>query len=161
MIFPLVIIIFIGLHPLANPLPLTGMTVNNILQDTIPETEDSFFVKFERVEEEVSFPGGENAWLQYLQKNIDTNIPTKKKAPAGTYTVIVQFILDREGNISDVRALTNHGYGVEDEVLRVIKKTSRWTPAKQNGRIVKAYRKQAVTFQVEGKKKKKNKQKDD
>jgi hypothetical protein len=128
--------------------------------DTIPAGTDSVLAKVERVEEEVSFPGGEKAWLQYLQKNIDTTIAKKNKAPAGTYTVVVQFVFDREGNTSDVKALTNHGYGMEGEVVRVIKKTSRWMPAKQNGRIVIAYRKESVTFHVEGKKKKKNKHKD-
>lgn len=129
--------------------------LNQNIQDTVPLSDDSLSVKFERVVEEVSFPGGEKAWQEYLHKNIDTTIAKKNKAPNGTYTVIVQFIFDREGNTSDVKALTNHGYGMEEEVIRVIKKTGIWMPAKQNGRSVKAYRKESFTFHVEGKKKKK------
>jgi protein TonB len=63
---------------------------------------------------------------------------------------VVQFIVDKEGNISDVKALTNQGYGMEDEAVRVIKKGPNWTPAQQNGRYVKAYRKQPITFVVSG-----------
>ncbi|MEQ1678624.1 MAG: energy transducer TonB, partial [Chitinophagaceae bacterium] len=47
-------------------------------------------------------------------------------------------------------SLTNHGYGMEEEAMRVIKKGPKWTPAVQNGRQVKAYRKQPITFQVQG-----------
>ena len=46
--------------------------------------------------------------------------------------------------------MTNHGYGMEEEAMRVIKKGPKWTPAVQNGRSVKAYRKQPITFQVLG-----------
>ena len=45
---------------------------------------------------------------------------------AGTYTVVVQFVVDKEGNVSDVKALTSHGYGMEDEAVRVIKKGPQW-----------------------------------
>ena len=63
--------------------------------------------------------------------------------------MVVQFVVDKEGNISDVRSLTNHGYGMEEEAMRVIKKGPKWNAAIQNGRQVKAYRKQPITFRVE------------
>lgn len=99
---------------------------------------------FERVEIEAEFPGGVNKWRQYLERNlrVDNDIPE------GTYAVLIQFVVDTEGNISDVIALTNHGYGMEDEAMRVIKRGPKWNPAIQNGRQVKAYRKQLITFQI-------------
>ena len=84
-----------------------------------------------------------------MQQNLNPDVPTKKKAPAGTYTVIIQFIVDKEGNVTEPTALTNHGYGMEAEVLRVLKNSPRWKPAVQDGRKVRAYRKQPVIFQVE------------
>ena len=77
-------------------------------------------------------------------------MPVDNDAPAGSYTVIIQFVVDTDGSISDIKALTNHGYGLEQEAIRVIKKATKWEPAFQNGRHVKAYRKQPITFQVEG-----------
>ncbi|HET9429556.1 MAG TPA: energy transducer TonB, partial [Chitinophagaceae bacterium] len=65
-------------------------------------------------------------------------------------TVWVQFIVDKEGAISDVKALSNHGYGMEEEAVKVIRKGPAWIPAIQNGRAVKAYRKQPITFVVTG-----------
>ena len=57
-------------------------------------------------------------------------------------------IVDKEGNVSEVQALTKHGYGMEEEAVRAIKKGPKWTPAIQNGRQVKAYRNQPITFVV-------------
>lgn len=103
---------------------------------------------FEKVEVEASFQGGERAWRQYLERNLDPNVPVENGANEGTYTVTVQFIVDKEGKISDVRALSNHGHGMEEEAMRVIKRGPNWIPAVQNGRQVKAYRKQPITFVV-------------
>lgn len=110
--------------------------------------EDDENKVFEKVEVEASFPGGEREWKKYLERNLDANVPIDNGAPEGTYTVIVQFIVDKEGNISDVKALSNKGYGMEDEAIKIIKKGPKWTPAIQNGRNVKAYRKQPITFLV-------------
>lgn len=104
---------------------------------------------FDKVEIEASFPGGDSKWRQYLERNANGQVATDNGAPEGTYTTVVQFVVDKEGNISDVRALTNHGYGMEEEAMRVIKKGPKWSPAVQNGRQVKAYRKQPITFRVE------------
>lgn len=103
---------------------------------------------FEKVEVEASFPGGEREWRKFLERNLDANTPVDNGAPEGSYTVVVQFIVDKEGNISDVRPLTNHGYGMEAEAAKVIKRGPKWVAAIQNGRQVKAYRKQPITFVV-------------
>lgn len=103
---------------------------------------------FEKVEIEASFKGGESAWRKFLERNLNPNVPVDNGAPEGVYTVYVQFVVSKDGSISDVRPLTNHGYGMEGEAVRVIKKGPSWTPAVQNGRQVNAYRKQPITFQV-------------
>ncbi len=93
---------------------------------------------FDKVEIEASFPGGDAKWRRFLEQNANGQVATDNGAP-----------VDKEGNISDVKALTNHGYGMEQEAVRVIKKGPKWTPAVQNGRQVKAFRKQPITFQVQ------------
>ena len=104
---------------------------------------------FDKVEIEASFPGGSSAWRRYLERNLDASIPEKQKAPAGNYTVVIQFVVNLDGTVSDVRALTNHGYGMETEAIRAIKKGPKWLPAIQNGRQVKAYHKQPITYIVD------------
>ena len=118
-----------------------------IVEEKKEEDENKIF---DKVEIEASFPGGDSKWRQYLERNANGQVATDNGAPEGTYTTVVQFVVDKEGNISDVKSLTNHGYGMEEEAMRVIKKGPKWNPAVQNGRQVKAYRKQPITFQVQG-----------
>jgi hypothetical protein len=106
-------------------------------------------VIFQKVEIEANYPGGEQAWRTYLEKNLDASTPIKNSAPSGYYTVWIQFIVNKEGGLSDIKALTNFGYGMEAEVMRILRKSGKWNPAEQGGRYVKAYRKQPVTFVVQ------------
>lgn len=112
-----------------------------------PKVEDENKV-FEKVEVDATFVGGESAWRRFLERNLNPSAPVDNGAPSGTYTVVVQFIVDKGGNVSDVKALTNHGFGMEEEAVKVIKRGPKWTPAIQNGRNVNAYRKQPITFVV-------------
>src|ERR1051325_9325111 len=93
--------------------------------------------------------GGDAAWRRYLEKNLLGFNPADNGAPAGNYTVYVQFIVDKEGRISNVTATTHYGYGMEQEAIKVIQKGPKWTPAIQYGRNVKAWRKQPISFQVQ------------
>lgn len=113
-----------------------------------PKDETDYDQTFTKVEVEASFKGGEAAWRKYLERNLNASAPVDNGASPGSYTVVVQFIVDKEGRISDVKALTNHGSGMEDEAVRVIKRGPAWEPAIQNGRQVKAYRRQPITFVV-------------
>lgn len=110
------------------------------------DDEDKVFTK---VENEAQFPGGESAWRRYLEKNLNANAPVDNGAAGGTYQVIVKFIVSKDGSISDVQAETKHGFGMEEEAVKIIKRGPKWTPALQNGRNVNAYRRQPITFVVE------------
>ncbi len=107
------------------------------------EDENKVFTK---VEIEASFVGD---WTKFLQRNLNGDVAVNNGAPPGTYQVVIQFIVDKAGNVSNVQPLTKLGYGLEDEAMRVIKKAPKWNPAVQNGRQVKAYRKQPITFLVQ------------
>lgn len=118
--------------------------------DSIQVVDDTSELKiFEKVDVEASFPGGEMAWRKFLGRTLRADIATENGAPAGIYTVWVQFVVDKTGSVTDIRPLTNWGYGMEAEVTRVIKIGPQWQPASQNGRAVRAYRKQPVTFMIE------------
>jgi protein TonB len=117
-----------------------------IVEEKKEEDENKIF---DKVEIDAAFPGGDAAWRRYLERNLNAQVPADNGASEGTYTVMVQFIVDKEGNISDVRGLTSHGYGMEEEAIKVIRKGPKWTPAIQNGRQVKAYRRQPITFVVQ------------
>ena len=87
-------------------------------------------------------------WKRFLERNLRANVPVDNGAPAGKYTIIIQFIVDVEGTVSSITPLTHLGYGMEEEAVRVLKKADKWEPAFQNGIHVKAYRRQPITFEV-------------
>ena len=87
-------------------------------------------------------------WKNFLERNLNPSTPVDNGAAPGRYTVIIQFVVDKEGNVSDIKPLTNIGYGMEEEAVRVLKKAAKWEPAVQNGYPVKAYHKQLITFEV-------------
>ncbi|HRH59234.1 MAG TPA: energy transducer TonB [Chitinophagaceae bacterium] len=114
-----------------------------------PKTDEEDYDKeFKTVQVEAKFPGGNGAWQKYLERNLNSSAPVDNGAPAGNYTVVVSFLVDKDGNISEVQALNDPGYGTADEAVRVIKKGPKWTPALQNGRNVIYRQKQSITFQV-------------
>jgi protein TonB len=100
---------------------------------------------FTAVEIESQYPGGLPAWSAFLNRNLiypqdaaDNNIQG---------TVYIQFIVDIEGNVSNVTAIS----GPEElraAAVVVIKKSGKWTAAIQNGMKVKSYKKQPVTFKL-------------
>ncbi len=102
---------------------------------------------FTKVYDEASFPGGAAVFGIYLKENLNTNLPKKNGAPAGTYTVIVRFLVAKDGSISDVEALTRPGYGMEKEAIRVIEGGPKWKPGEVNG-PVKSFKTQPITFIV-------------
>jgi antitoxin component YwqK of YwqJK toxin-antitoxin module len=108
------------------------------------QTKDCFY------EKEAEFQGGTEGWTRFLMKNLDANVPVKKKAREGSYTAIVRFIVTKDCTIQNIEAETNHGYGMEQEVIRIIKKGPKWVPAIQYNRPVNAYRRQPVTFVISG-----------
>ncbi len=110
------------------------------------EDYDKIFYSVQRVAE---YPGGNSAWVKYLQRNLNAQVPTDNGAPAGTYTVVLSFTVDKNGNISDIVAENDPGYGTKEEATRVLRKGGGWTPAEQNGRKVIFRHKQSITFRVE------------
>ncbi|MBI3882673.1 MAG: energy transducer TonB [Sphingobacteriales bacterium] len=111
-----------------------------------PPAEDENKI-FTKVEIEAGFPGGNGAWLRYLQ---NTLADFENEAPPGTYRVLVKFIVSKDGMLSSVEPLTSFGYGMEERAIRAIKTSKKWTPAVQNGRNVNAYHTQPITYVVAG-----------
>ncbi len=103
---------------------------------------------FDKVEVEAQFQGGEKEWRRYLEKSAKGQVASDNGAPPGKYKVVIQFVVNTEGKISDIRPLTNYGYGMEAEAVRVLKAGPDWVPAVQNNKNVTAYRSQPITFIV-------------
>ena len=101
-----------------------------------------------RVETPAIFENGSDCWDQYLEKYINKNIAKICGAPGGTYTVTIQFLISKDGKVNTTQAISNYGYGMEDEAMRVINNSPIWIPATQNGRKINGYKRQLITFKV-------------
>ncbi len=112
------------------------------------KSEEDWDKTFTKVEIESEYPGGQSAWRRYLNKTFSYPAEAQDNEIQGT--VVVQFIVDKDGNVSDVVAISGPSDGgLREEAIRVIKKSGKWTPAIQNGRQVKSYKKQPITFKLE------------
>lgn len=98
---------------------------------------------------EAEFPKKDGGWLRFLQNNLQADIPTNNKAPNGEYQVIVRFTVQKDGSLKDIKAETNHGYGMEQEVIRILLKSPNWDPLILIGEPSDALRRQPVTFVVQ------------
>ncbi len=103
---------------------------------------------FTIVQIEAKFPGGRSAWTKFLERNLNSNLPVENGAPPAKYTVVVSFLVDKDGNISEIKAVNDPGFGTAEEAVRVLRKSPKWQPAVQNGRNVIYRQKQSITFIV-------------
>ncbi|WP_220399666.1 energy transducer TonB [Filimonas effusa] len=124
------ILFFIGFHQLHA-------------QDTLPAKPvtraDSVGAKF---------PGGDAAFREFLAKHLRKEVAAKNGAPVGLHKVVVAFLIEKDGSVSEVKILEDPGYGTGEEVMRVIKKSPRWFPATIQGKPVRYRQRQSISFAV-------------
>ncbi len=99
--------------------------------------------EFTSVEKNAEFPGGQAAWIAFLSRHLRT--PSELEA-GQKKTVYVRFVVDVDGSISKFEIVQSGGAAFDNEVIRVLKKMPKWTPAFQNGHNVSVIFTQPVTF---------------
>ncbi|ANI89823.1 hypothetical protein A9P82_11295 [Arachidicoccus ginsenosidimutans] len=98
--------------------------------------------------QEASFPGGLKFWQTYLIVNLNQNVPANNHAPIGTYKVVVSFLINKDGNATEVKALNDPGFGMAEEAVRVISNSPQWNPAIMYNKAVTYRQKQGIIFNV-------------
>ena len=102
---------------------------------------------FEKVEQNANT--NQKTWTEHISKKTKLPDSVVKDIPAGTYKVNVQFVVDIHGNIGQVKAKSDPGYGLAKIAVDVITTyKGKWQPANQCGRNVKSYKEQPITFIV-------------
>ncbi len=97
------------------------------------EVEDEIF---QVVEQDPEYPGGVDALYKFIQQNL--KYPQLAKENNITGRVFVQFVVEKDGSVSNVKAARDIGGGCGAEAVRVIKSMPKWTPGKQRGKAVRA-----------------------
>lgn len=87
-------------------------------------------------------------WSTYLMNNLDRDLPYRNKAVQGKYTVRLSFVVNQNGDVENVIAENDPGYGTAKEAVRVIQNGPKWVPAEQEGKKVNSLVKQVIIFNV-------------
>ncbi len=102
---------------------------------------------FDVVEEMPSFPGGTGALMSYLSSNIKYPVVAQENGVQGR--VIVSFVVERDGSISDAKVARSVDPSLDREALRVVKSMPKWKPGKQNGQAVRVKYTVPVVFRLQ------------
>jgi protein TonB len=105
--------------------------------ETVAAPSDSFNTKasdyiyrISDLDESPEFPGGTAAFYQYLAKAFPSEAGTRTR-------VVIGFIVDQDGTLSDIKVLRNRSTTADDELLRTLKKSPKWKPGRKNGAAVR------------------------
>jgi periplasmic protein TonB len=128
------------------------LAVNSFAQKTPPpppEVWDTSAIIFTKIDIEASVD--RQQWIDHLTKNLQSVIEraARKGMKAGTYIVQVKFLVERDGSISDVQALNDPGFGLAKAAVKALKTGPKWTPGEQNGKKVRSYHTQPITFVIQ------------
>ena len=129
---------------------LTSVTVSarqSYEYATLPVPVDTADNKvFDVVEQMPSFPGGQAALFQWLSSNIKYPVVAEENGVQGR--VIVTFVVERDGSITDVKVVKSVDPSLDKEAKRVISSMPKWIPGKQNGNAVRVKYTVPVTFRL-------------
>jgi TonB-dependent SusC/RagA subfamily outer membrane receptor len=94
------------------------------------------------------FPGGEEALVKYLEQNLNHKLPQERGGPEGKYTVVLSFLVEEDGTLSNIEARTDPGYGTAEEAIRVIKNGPNWIPSERDGKKGNYLKRMSIEFFV-------------
>jgi protein TonB len=115
-------------------------------QEIVTVSEDSLALGvFAKVEKESEFPGGPGGWRKFLLENL--RYPEKAVRRRIQGTVVLQFIVNKEGLIESAEAISGPVM-LQKAALELIRKSPKWIPAEQSGKKVKSYKKQPILFRL-------------
>ena len=102
---------------------------------------------FTIVEEMPAYPGGDDKLYEYLGKNIKYPQIARESGIQGR--VFVNFVVEPDGSVSNVKVMRGIGGGCDEEAVRVIKTMPKWKPGKQRGKAVRVTYTIPVVFKLQ------------
>ena len=105
------------------------------------QSDDEVYIM---VEKRAEFPGGQSEMLKYIQDN--RQYPDEAKENDVHGKVLVRFIVERDGTLSDVKVMRGIGSGCDEEAVRVITSMPKWKPGEQGGKTVRTSLTLPATF---------------
>ena len=115
------------------------------LLDIATSEEDTVY---QTVDEMPKFPGGEQAMFKFISENVKYPQEAKDKNISGR--VFVNFVVEKDGSVDEVKVLRSIGGGCDEEAVRVVKSMPKWTPGKQKGKPVRVSYIIPFVFKLDG-----------
>jgi protein TonB len=112
------------------------------VEEVKEETDEIFTI----VEESAAPKGGMGAFYKYVQEKM--KYPPQARRMGIDGKVFVEFVINKDGSISDVKAVKGIGAGCDEEAVRVVQGAAAWTPGKQRGKPVKQRMVLPITFKL-------------
>jgi periplasmic protein TonB len=125
------------------------MTEIPITAPVIEEEKEDPHQVFIVVEETAVPIGGMTAFYSFVKQSLKYPTPAKRMDIEGK--VFVQFIVERDGSLTDVQAIKGIGGGCDEEAIRVVTACPKWKPAKQRGKPVRQRMILPITFKLASK----------
>jgi len=113
----------------------------------VEKPKDEGPVNVAMVEQKPSFPGGDAAMMKWLGENISYPAAASEEGVEGRVTV--QFIVEKDGSVSNVIVVRGKHPALDAEAVRVVKKMPKWTPGRNNGQPVRVTYNLPVTFRLQ------------
>ena len=114
-----------------NPNPSTGVGTTPEPEPTLPPTEP--FVPA-ALDEQPEFPGG----IDRFRKQVGEKFVTPELEEERVVSVIVSFVIEKDGTMTDIKVLKNPGYNLDKEAIRVLKSiNTKWKPGKIKGQLMR------------------------
>lgn len=101
---------------------------------------------FKSVEQMPQFPGGDAALMEYLKSHL--NYPPMAAQNKIQGRVVVQFVVEKDGSISEIKVVRSVDKDLDEEAVRIIKSFPKFIPGRQNGRAVSVWYTLPVTFKL-------------
>ena len=127
-------------------LPIRFMLEGGVIEKKGEASKEVFKV----VEQMPAFPGGQGDLLKFLATNI--NYPTVAKENGIEGMVVVQYVIEKDGSISNAKVVKGIGAGCDEEALRVVNAMPNWVAGKQRGQAVAVQFNLPIRFKLEDKK---------
>ncbi len=108
------------------------------------KSKDYELLNCRRIETPAVLPGGPSAFLRLFERHFQysDSIPNYEISGGVTFS----FVVTRDGTLSEIKILKEIGFGIDEEVIRVLKLCPKWTPAQMNGRNVSWRGTQTIRF---------------
>ena len=130
-----------------NPIETSGGNGDGLDASQAGASNGNAPVEWGLLEKSPEFPGGMEAFIRYLRKNLQ--FPEQAREAGVSGKVFVSFVVEKDGRLTDITVIKGIGFGCDEEAARVLKKSPAWTPGIQNAKAVRVLYRLPLFFQLE------------